>query len=123
MALRNPTAPAAFLLLAASVAWAQQSMSTLHFESPEDALQPASIAHDPVTGDFFLGSMRRSRILRIGAESTYRYFLPHPAGGAGQHHGPEGQWGAAPSLGVHRPIQSLPGRPDSPSRFVRPVSS
>lgn len=57
---------------------AQDAASTLPFQLPEHDLYPENIAHDPVSGDYFLGSMSRSRILPDG---TYDDFVaPGPGG-------------------------------------------
>ncbi len=48
------------------------------FTIPEHDLFPESIAHDPVSGDYFLGSMSRSRILRIHPDGSYEDFLTSP---------------------------------------------
>jgi len=44
------------------------------FTIPEHDLYPENIAFDPVSGDYFLGSMGRSRILRIHADGSYEDF-------------------------------------------------
>ncbi len=49
------------------------------FTIPEHDFFPESIAHDPVSGDYFLGSMSRSRILRIHPDGSYEDFLASPA--------------------------------------------
>ena len=48
------------------------------FILPEHDLYPESIAHDPVSGEYFLGSMSQSRILRIQADGSYEDFLTAP---------------------------------------------
>ncbi len=48
------------------------------FTIPEHDFFPESIAHDPVSGDYFLGSMSHSRILRIHADGSYEDFLTSP---------------------------------------------
>ncbi|MCP3999023.1 MAG: hypothetical protein GY722_28765, partial [bacterium] len=48
------------------------------FTIPEHDLFPESIAHDPVSDDYFLGSMSRSRILRIHSDGSYEDFLTSP---------------------------------------------
>jgi Xaa-Pro aminopeptidase len=45
------------------------------FELPETRLYPESIAHDPRTGDYFLGSLGESRILRIRPDGSYEDFV------------------------------------------------
>ena len=47
---------------------------TLKFKIPEHELYPENIAWDPVSGDFFLGSMGQSRILRIKPDGSYSDF-------------------------------------------------
>lgn len=49
--------------------------SVRRFVIPEHDFYPESIAHDAVSGDFFLGSMSGPRILRISPDGSYRDFL------------------------------------------------
>jgi sugar lactone lactonase YvrE len=49
------------------------------FVIPEHDLYPESIAYDAVSGDYFLGSMGQSRILRLAPDGTYRDFVRGPA--------------------------------------------
>jgi sugar lactone lactonase YvrE len=49
--------------------------SVRKFVITEHDLYPESIAHDPVSGDYFLGSMSGPRILRINPDGSYRDFL------------------------------------------------
>jgi len=49
--------------------------SVRKFVIPEHDFYPESIAHDSVSGDFFLGSMSSPRILRIRPDGSYRDFL------------------------------------------------
>ncbi|MGD8319289.1 MAG: SMP-30/gluconolactonase/LRE family protein [Gemmatimonadota bacterium] len=60
----------ALALCGAGPAVSQQS-PRLAFRLAEHDLYPESIAYDSVTGDFFLGSMGRSRILRILGDGSY----------------------------------------------------
>ncbi len=48
------------------------------FAIPEHDFFPESIAHDPVSGDYFLGSMSHARILRIHPDGSYEDFLTSP---------------------------------------------
>jgi hypothetical protein len=52
-----------------------ETTSTLKFTLPEHDLYPESIAYDPVSGCYYLGSMSTSRILRIHEDGTYEDFL------------------------------------------------
>lgn len=52
--------------------------SVRKFRIPEHDFFPESIAHDPMTGDYFLGSMSQSRILRIHRDGSYEEFLNAP---------------------------------------------
>jgi sugar lactone lactonase YvrE len=45
------------------------------FTIPEHDLYPESVAYDPVSGDYFLGSMGQSRILRIHPDGSYGDFV------------------------------------------------
>ena len=54
--------------------------SRLLFSIPEHDLYPESIAHDPVSGDFFLSSMSSSRILRVHPDGAYEDFTVPAAG-------------------------------------------
>ena len=54
---------------------AQDGTSSLLFRLPEHDLYPENIAHDPVSGDYFLGSMSQSRILRIRPDGSYSDFV------------------------------------------------
>ncbi|MEJ2720227.1 MAG: hypothetical protein P8181_03675 [bacterium] len=47
----------------------------LKFTIPEHDLFPENIAYDPVSGDYFLGSMSHSRILRIHPDGSYENFI------------------------------------------------
>jgi sugar lactone lactonase YvrE len=47
----------------------------LLFRIPEHDLYPESIAHDPVSGDFFLSSMSQPRILKIHSDGSYEDFF------------------------------------------------
>lgn len=47
----------------------------IKFRIPEHDLYPESIAFDPVSGDFFLSSLGRPRILRIHSDGSYEEFL------------------------------------------------
>jgi WD40 repeat protein len=49
--------------------------STVLFTLPEHDLYPENIAFDPVSEDYFLSSMGRSRILRIHSDGSYEDFL------------------------------------------------
>ena len=40
--------------------------STVAFRVDERDLIPEGLAHDPVTGDFFLGSLFKRKIVRVG---------------------------------------------------------
>lgn len=51
------------------------------FVIPEHDLYPESIAYDPVSGDYFLGSMSGPRILRIHSDGSYSDFLGGDADG------------------------------------------
>lgn len=62
----------AFLLVGAQN---RPDESTRKFVIPEHDFYPESIAHDPVSGDYFLGSMSGPRILRISPDGSYRGFL------------------------------------------------
>lgn len=53
----------------------QDSRSTVLFTLPEYDLYPENIAFDSVSGDFFLGSMGQSRILRIHQDGSYEDFV------------------------------------------------
>jgi len=53
----------------------------LLFRIPEHDLYPESIAYDPASGDYFLGSMSHSRILRIRPDGSYRDFVTPPLPG------------------------------------------
>jgi hypothetical protein len=50
----------------------------LKFTIPENDLYPENIAYDEVTGDYFLGSMSRSRIIRIRDDGSYGDFVSSP---------------------------------------------
>ncbi|MCP3963254.1 MAG: hypothetical protein GY719_35895 [bacterium] len=52
-------------------AGADRPESVRKFTIPEHDFFPESIAHDPVSGDYFLGSMSHSRILRIHPDGSY----------------------------------------------------
>jgi sugar lactone lactonase YvrE len=56
----------------------QAPTSVLKFTIAEHDLYPENIAYDPVTGDYFLGSMSRSRILRIRRDGSYEDFVSRP---------------------------------------------
>jgi len=58
-----------------SRAGAQEGMSTLLFTIPEHDLYPENVAFDPRSGDYFLGSMGQSRILRIHPDGSYEDFV------------------------------------------------
>lgn len=45
------------------------------FILPEHDLYPESVAFDPVTGTYYLGSMGQARILQIAADGSYRDFV------------------------------------------------
>lgn len=64
----------ALIVLGAGTAGAQNHSSTLLFTLPEHDLYPENIAYDAVSGDYFLGSMGRSRILRIHPDGSYEDF-------------------------------------------------
>jgi sugar lactone lactonase YvrE len=49
--------------------------STVKFRIPEHDLYPESIAYDSVSGDFFVSSMGRRRILRVHPDGSYEEFL------------------------------------------------
>jgi hypothetical protein len=53
----------------------QERSSTLLFTIPEHDLYPENIAYDPESGDYFLGSMGQSRILRIRPDGSYEDFV------------------------------------------------
>lgn len=55
-----------------------ESGLALKFRIPEHDLYPENIAYDPVTGDYFLGSLSRRRILRVREDGTYRDFVSSP---------------------------------------------
>lgn len=61
------------LLIAGSAA--AQSSPREAFRIPEHDFYPESIAFDSVTGDFYLGSMGQSRILRIRPDGSYTDFV------------------------------------------------
>ena len=48
--------------------------STVAFRVAEPDLIPEGLAHDPVTGDFFLGSVHKRKIVRVGADGKVRDF-------------------------------------------------
>jgi sugar lactone lactonase YvrE len=48
--------------------------STVAFRVPETDLIPEGLAHDPVSGDFFLGSIHKRKIVRIGPDGKARDF-------------------------------------------------
>jgi sugar lactone lactonase YvrE len=48
--------------------------STVAFRVPETDLIPEGLAHDPVSGEFFLGSIHKRKIVRIGADGKARDF-------------------------------------------------
>jgi len=50
----------------------------LKFTIPEHDLYPENIAYDSVSGDFFLGSLSQSRIIRIRADGSYDDFVSSP---------------------------------------------
>jgi hypothetical protein len=54
---------------------AQEAGSTLLFTIPEHDFYPENIAYDPESGDYFLGSMGQSRILRIHPDGSYEDFV------------------------------------------------
>jgi sugar lactone lactonase YvrE len=60
-----------------SGASAQEDGSTLLFTIPEHDLYPENIAFDPRSGDYLLGSMGQSRILRIHPDGSYEDFVAH----------------------------------------------
>jgi sugar lactone lactonase YvrE len=62
-----------FLILVTMAAWA--GGPALKFTVPEHDLFPENIAWDAQTGDFFLGSMSSSRIIRIKADGSRSEFL------------------------------------------------
>jgi hypothetical protein len=63
-------------LAAASLkAMGQENQPTPLFTLPEYDLYPENIAFDSVSGDFFLGSMAQSRILRIHQDGSYEDFV------------------------------------------------
>jgi hypothetical protein len=53
----------------------QERGSTLLFTIPEHDFYPENIAYDPESGDYFLGSMGQSRILRIRPDGSYEDFV------------------------------------------------
>ena len=54
---------------------AQERGSTLLFTIPEHDFYPENIAYDPESGDYFLGSMGQSRIIRIRPDGSYEDFV------------------------------------------------
>jgi hypothetical protein len=67
------------LVLLAQTAGAEgPAVPNLKFTIPEHDLYPENIAFDPQTGDFYLGSMSRNRILRIHADGSYEDFVAAP---------------------------------------------
>ena len=54
---------------------AQERGSTLLFTIPEHDFYPENIAYDHESGDYFLGSMGQSRILRIHPDGSYEDFV------------------------------------------------
>lgn len=48
--------------------------STVAFRAAERDLIPEGLAHDPVSGDFFLGSIHKRKIVRIGPDGKSRDF-------------------------------------------------
>lgn len=48
--------------------------STVAFRVAEPDLIPEGLAHDPVSGDFFLGSVHKRKVVRIGADGKARDF-------------------------------------------------
>lgn len=55
--------------------------ATLKFTIPENDFYPENIAFDPVSGDYFLGSMSHPRIIRIREDGTYEDFISTPVSG------------------------------------------
>lgn len=53
------------------------------FGLAEPAFIPEGIAHDPVTGDFFVGSVRRRAIARVSAAGAESVFVPEARDGIG----------------------------------------
>ncbi len=53
---------------------AQEDSLSVLFTIPEHDLYPENVAFDPVSGDYFLGSMGQSRILRIHGDGSYEDF-------------------------------------------------
>jgi sugar lactone lactonase YvrE len=80
-----PAAGGGYALLAHGVVEGRRDSrpqeSSLLFRLPEHDLYPENIAYDPVSGDYFLGSMSRSRILRVHPDGSYEDFLAPDAGG------------------------------------------
>jgi hypothetical protein len=52
----------------------------LKFTIPEHDLFPENIAYDPVSGDYFLGSLSQRKILRIKEDGSYTDFVFRPEG-------------------------------------------
>jgi len=83
-------AAACFLILLFTAAHAIEAEGTdfgdesgpvLKFTIPEHDLYPENIAYDEISGDYFLGSMSQSRIIRIHDDGSYEDFLSSSASG------------------------------------------
>lgn len=48
----------------------EEGASIVAFQLPERDLFPEGMAYDPVTGDFFVGSLRKSKIIRIAGSGA-----------------------------------------------------
>jgi DNA-binding beta-propeller fold protein YncE len=67
--------------LARSEAVRPVAKSRVAFRIPEPDLIPEGIAWDPQTGDFFVGSLHRKKIVRVDAAGRARDFVPEGADG------------------------------------------
>lgn len=56
----------------------QEKEPILKFTIPEHDLFPENIAYDPVSGDYFLGSLSQRKILRIKKDGSYSDFVSRP---------------------------------------------
>lgn len=75
MTMRIGWTLAAALSLSIAGSVAAQNSPREAFRIPEHDFYPESIAFDSVTGDFYLGSMGQSRILRIRPDGSYTDFV------------------------------------------------
>ena len=58
-----------------------QAVSQVAFQLDERDLVPEGIAYDPVGGDLYLGSIRKSKILRLSSGGEVETFVPSGMGG------------------------------------------